>query len=330
MVFVTGGSGLIGSFLIPELLRQGHQVKALYRGQVPAVAGAEQVQWVEGDILDPSLLRAALADVQYVFHSAGLVSYAPQDEELLKQVNIEGTANVVDACLEAGNVKLCHVSSIAAVGRPKDAEVLTERAKWDPVAKVSAYASSKYFGELEVWRGVAEGLDAVIVNPSIILGPANWRRSSTQLFRYVYKERPFYTGGEANFVDVRDVVEAMLRLTFSTVSGERFILNAGTMSYKAFFEKAAGCFQKKAPSIKVPGALAEVVWRLEHARAWLTGARPLITKDTARVSRKTHSFSSDKIRKAMGLTFRPISESVNWVCRELQGQMANGGLQTVK
>ncbi|WP_276497701.1 NAD-dependent epimerase/dehydratase family protein [Pontibacter litorisediminis] len=330
MVFVTGGSGLIGSFLIPELLRQGHQVKALYRGHVPAVAGAGQVQWVEGDILDPALLRAALADVKYVFHSAGLVSYAPQDEELLKQVNIEGTANIVDACLEAGGIKLCHVSSIAAVGRPKNTEVLTEKTKWDPAAEVSAYASSKYFGELEVWRGVAEGLDAVIVNPSIILGPADWSRSSTQLFRYVYNERPFYTAGEANFVDVRDVVEAMLRLTFSEVSGERFILNAERMSYKAFFEEAANCFGKKAPGIKVPGGVAEVVWRLEHARAWLTGARPLITKDTARVSRKTHFFSSGKIQKMIGFGFRPVSESVGWVCRELQGHMANGRLQSAE
>ncbi|WP_266203951.1 NAD-dependent epimerase/dehydratase family protein [Pontibacter kalidii] len=327
MVFVTGGSGLIGSFLIPELLQRGHQVKALYRNQIPAVAGADQVQWVEGDILDPALLREALVGVKYVFHSAGLVSYAPQDGELLKQVNIEGTANLVDACLEAGGIKLCHVSSIAAVGRPKNTEVLNEDAKWDPAAEVSAYASSKYFGELEVWRGVAEGLDAVIVNPSIILGPADWSRSSTQLFRYVYNERPFYTAGEANFVDVRDVVEAMLRLAFSDLSGERFILNAERVSYKNFFEKAAACFGKRAPGMRVPSALAEVVWRLEHARAWLTGARPLITKDTARVSRKTHFFSNDKLRKAIGFEFRPVSESVNWVCRELQGQMSAGSLQ---
>ncbi|WP_299755889.1 NAD-dependent epimerase/dehydratase family protein [uncultured Pontibacter sp.] len=330
MVFVTGGSGLIGSFLIPELLRQGHQVKALYRNEIPAVAGAEKVQWLQGDILDPALLRDALTDVKYVFHSAGLVSYAPQDEELLKQINIEGTANIVDACLEAGSIKLCHVSSIAAVGRPKNVEQLTEKAKWDPAADLSAYASSKYFGELEVWRGVAEGLNAVIVNPSIILGPADWSRSSTQLFKYVYNERPFYTGGEANFVDVRDVVEAMLQLTFSEISGERFILNAEQMSYKSFFENTANCFSKKAPSVRVPALLAEVVWRLEHVRSWLTGRRPLITKDTARVSKKTHFFSNDKIRKAIGFEFRPVSESVDWVCRELLQQMANNSLQRVK
>jgi nucleoside-diphosphate-sugar epimerase len=242
MVFVTGGSGLIGTFLIPELLRQGHQVKALYRGQVPAMPRAEQVQWLEGDVLDIVVLREALQGVSHVFHCAGLVSYAPQDEEQLKQVNIEGTANVVNACLELGGIKLCHVSSIAAVGRAKGARVLNENSKWDSAEEHPAYASSKYWGELEVWRGVSEGLDAVIVNPSVILGPADWSRSSTQLFKYVYSERPFYTGGSANFVDVRDVVEAMMRLAFSDISGERFILNAGLLSYKEFFERTARCF----------------------------------------------------------------------------------------
>lgn len=177
---------------------------------------------------------------------------------------------------------------------------------------------------------MAEGLDAVVVNPSIILGPADWNRSSTQLFRYVYNERSFYTDGEANFVDVRDVVNAMLQLTFSEISGERFILNAERMSYKAFFEKAATCFEKKAPSRKVPPMLAEIVWRLEHARSWLTGRRPLITKDTARVARKTHFFSNDKIRKALGFEFRPVSESVSWVCQELQRQITGGRLQKAK
>lgn len=293
-------------------------MKALYRGQVPAVPGAGQVLWLEGDVMDPTFLREALQGVSHVFHCAGVVSYAPQDEELLKQVNIEGTANLVDVCLEQPGIKLCHVSSIAAVGRPKGVTVLNEDSKWDPAEDISAYASSKYWGELEVWRGVAEGLNAVIVNPSIILGPADWNRSSTQLFKYVYYERPFYTAGTANFVDVRDVVEAMLRLTFSDISGERFILNAGLLSYKSFFEQAARCFGKKAPATRVPPLVAEAVWRFEHARAWLTGARPLITKDTARVAAKSHEFSNSKICSALNFSFRPVSESIAWVCSQLQ------------
>ncbi|WP_187262647.1 NAD-dependent epimerase/dehydratase family protein [Pontibacter beigongshangensis] len=316
-VFVTGGSGLIGSYLIPALVAQGHIVKALYRGRIPAVEGGDKVLWLEGDILDPSLLREALQGVQYVFHCAGLVSYAPQDEELLKQVNVEGTANIVDACLEVGNIKLCHVSSIAAIGRSKTASVLSEKNKWDQAEEHSAYASSKYFGELEVWRGVAEGLKAVIVNPSVVLGPADWNRSSTRLLKYVFDEKPFYTGGSANFVDVRDVVEAMLRLTFSDISAERFILNAEQMEYKIFFEQVAHCLGKKAPSHKVIPAFAEVIWRLEHALAVVTGRRPLITKDTARLAGKSHLFSNEKVKQAINIEFRPLGETIAWCCSRL-------------
>lgn len=331
-VFVTGGSGLIGSYLIPALVAQGHQVRALYRGQVPGIASADKVEWVEGDILDIPLLRKALRGVAYVFHSAGLVSYAPQDAELLQQINVEGTANIVNACLEAEEpVKLCHVSSIAAIGRSKAADALNENSKWGAGEKQSAYAESKHFGELEVWRGVAEGLQAVIVNPSVVLGPADWNRSSTRLFKYVYQQRPFYTVGSANFVDVRDVVEAMLLLTFSDISGERFILNAGQLTYKEFFELAAKGFGKKAPGLKVSPALAEIVWRLEHARAWITGGRPLITKDTARVSAKTHLFDNQKVRKAVGLTFRPLTDSIAWTCQGLlQIAQNQGGLEVTR
>lgn len=325
MVFVTGGSGLIGSFLIASLLEQGHTVRASYRGQVPAMSGMDKVQWLEGDILDSDFLREALQGVRYVFHCAGLVSYAPQDEALLRQVNIEGTANVVDACLEQQqSVKLCHVSSIAAVGRPKNAVILTEANKWDIAAEHAAYASSKYLGELEVWRGAAEGLKAVIVNPSVVLGPADWHRSSTQLFKYVYNQNAFYMVGSVNLVDVRDVVEAMLQLTFSDISGERFILNAGVMTYKEFFAEAAACLGRRAPSLRVPPPVAEVVWRLEHVRSWFTGRRPLITKDTVRASGKSHLFSNEKVWKAIDIAFRPLSETIAWSCsRLLQAMPAN-------
>lgn len=322
MIFVTGGSGLIGSFLIPELVKQGHQVRALYRGQIPTIADAYKVEWLEGDIQDIVLLQQALQGVNYVFHSAGLVSYDPQDKELLKQVNIEGTANIVDACIEAGTIKLCHVSSIAAIGRPPGKDLLTENSKWDAAEYHSAYASSKHLGELEVWRGISEGLDAVIVNPSVVLGPADWNRSSTRLFKYVYNNNSFYTGGKANFVDVRDVVEAMLRLTFSEISGERFILNAEQLAYKDFFEQVAGCMGKKAPSRRVNPVLAEFVWRAERLRSWLTGARPLITKDTARVSAKSHFFSNAKVQKVIGLEFRKLDETIAWTCSELLQQQA--------
>jgi dihydroflavonol-4-reductase len=337
MIFVTGGSGLIGSFLISALVARGHQVRALYRRQIPAGTAAAQVEWVEGDLRDTLALQTALSGVTHVFHCAGLVSYAPQDEDALLQTNVEGTAAVVDACLAQPGVRLCYVSSVAALGsaappaepRPGP-QVVDEDAKWDLGAEHPAYATSKYLAELEVWRGVTEGLSAVIVNPSVVLGPADWERSSTRLFRYAYQEHAFYTPGSINFVDVRDVVEAMLRLTLDTpVSGERYVLSAGAVPLREFLTQAAACFGKKPPTVAVPDWAAEVIWRLEHGRSLLTGARPLITRDTARAGRRPTEYRARKVQQQLGLQFRPLSETIPWCCAGLQPNSPASGAVVV-
>ncbi|KAA5540349.1 NAD-dependent epimerase/dehydratase family protein [Adhaeribacter rhizoryzae] len=319
MIFITGGTGLIGSFLIRKLLADGASLKVLYRQHIPTEFKNEsRIEWIKGDILDTTLMRDTIREVSQVYHCAGLVSYAPQDAALLKEINVTGTANIVDACLENPGVKLCHVSSVAAIGHVKGKQILTEETKWDLNAAHSAYANSKYFGELEVWRGVAEGLQAVIVNPSVVLGPASdWSRSSTQLFKYVFEERKFYTRGSANFVDVRDVIKAMTALMQADISGDRFILNAGLLSYEAFFNQVAGCLQKKAPSVKVPGVLTEIIWRAEAVRSFFTRKRPLITKETARIAKKKHMYSNEKIKTKLGLEFVPLTQTINWCCQEL-------------
>ena len=320
MVFVTGGTGLIGTFLIKHLLQKGAEIKALYRQNIPALLqNIARLEWIKGDILDATLLREIIQEADAVYHCAGLVSYAPQDAEILKSINIDGTANVVNACLANSRVSLCHVSSIAALGQVKGNQPITEEAKWDGALEHSLYASSKYFGELEVWRGMAEGLKAVIVNPSIVLGPAyEINRSSTQLFKYVADEKPYYTAGNANFVDVRDVVAVMVGLMERpNAAGERYIINAGQLSYKEFFDQVASCLHKRAPSWKVPGFVTEVIWRLEWVRSVFTGQRPLITKDTARIAKKNNSYSNEKIKNILLTTFRPLPETISWCCQEL-------------
>ncbi len=267
--------------------------------------------------MDVLLLRGLIEGVEEVYHSAGFVSYAPQDEELLEQINVKGTANVVDVCLENPGVKLCHISSIAAINRAKGQEVIDETAKWNPSEERSAYATSKFFGEMEVWRGISEGLKAVIVNPSIVLGPGDVNRSSTQLFKYVQEERSFYSHGYANFVDVRDVVLAAVTLMEKEAWGERFILNAHQVTYLSFFQQVAAILQKKAPSTKVPAWLAEVLWRVEAVRGKLTGKRPLITKETARIAQEKHFYSNAKVKKATGMEFRPLEETLQWCCQQL-------------
>ena len=315
---MTGGSGLLGQFLLQQLLVEGYDITALYRKTVPSLEG---IKWVEGDILDPMLLQELAGQADEVYHCAGFVSYSPQDATLLQQINVEGTANVVDACLQFPEVKLCHVSSIAAINRKKGDAFITEEAKWDPNEERSIYAFSKYAAEVEVWRGVSEGLKAVIVNPSIVLGPADWRRSSTQLFKYAWDEHAFYTSGYANFVDVRDVVNAMTLLMAGDYWGQRFILNAHQITYQEFFQRVAACFGKKPPTVRVSSWLTEIIWRMEALRGKLTGARPLITKDTARVAKEKHFYSHAKIRQALNLEFRPLEETLEWCCQTLKKEM---------
>ncbi len=267
--------------------------------------------------MDSLFLRSQVLKVEEVYHCAGFVSYAPQDVGLLQKINVEGTANLVDVCLENPDVRLCHVSSIAAINRKKGEKIIHEDVKWDPVAERSAYAFSKHFAEMEVWRGISEGLKAVIINPSIILGPGDPARSSTQLFKYIHDEHSFYTHGFANFVDVRDVVEAMVRVMNGKHWGERFIINGHQTTYEQFFKQVAQIMGKKAPTIKVPDWVAEIIWRVESVRGKLTGAKPLITKETARIAKEEHFYSNAKIKAATGITFRPLEDTLRWSCEQL-------------
>ena len=326
MIFVTGGTGLVGSYVLRALRARGLAVRALHRAPVPADT-APGVEWLAGDLLDTDLLRAALTpDVTHVFHCAGLVSYAPQDEDRLLRVNVEGTAAVVDACLELPGIRLAHVSSVAALGgaagapaAPGASRTVSETATWDLGAAHPAYATSKYLGELEVWRGVAEGLSAVIVNPSVVLGPGDWHRGSTRLLRYAHQQHRFYTRGLVNFVDVRDVAAQFLALALDwpALRGERYVLSADAVPLADFFQQAAAAMQRRPPTVAVPDWAAEVIWRLEHARAVLTGARPLITKDTARAGRQPVVYSAAKVQQATGLGFRPLAETLAWCAAEL-------------
>jgi len=191
-IFVTGASGLVGSHLVRALLQQQRKVKALYRNNIPTFDGAESVQWIKGNILDIISLEEAMYNVQQVYHCAAMVSFNPKERKEMNKTNIEGTANVVNECLNAGVEKLLHVSSVSALGRIRQNEIISEKMKWTPETSNSEYGKSKFLAEMEVWRGVGEGLNAVIVNPTIILGAADWNNSSTAIFKNVYKEFPLH------------------------------------------------------------------------------------------------------------------------------------------
>lgn len=326
MVLVTGATGLVGSHLVYELVRSGQAVRALKRPgsdftMITKVFELHQeelfskIEWVEGDILDIYSLEDAMAGVDVVYHCAALVSFLPKDRKKLMRINTEGTANVVNAALETKIGNLCHVSSIAALGRPEDQnDVIDENLVWKTSKHNSVYAISKYGAEREVWRGTAEGLDAVVVNPSIILGVAGPGMGSSRLFNTVWNGLKFYPPGKNGFVDVRDVVRAMILLMENNIRNERFIVNAANLDYKTLFTLMAREFGKPAPSIPVSPFLSGFAWRLEKIRSALTGIKPLITRETANTAVQQFEYSNLKIRKTIDFEFIPIEETLRHYC----------------
>lgn len=317
-IFVTGASGLLGSYLISDLVREGEHVIALYRTAIPdfiPAAVSEKVEWVKGDIFDVILLKELMLQCDRVYHCAGLVSFNPSKTRELMRVNVEGTANVVNAALSAGIKKMVHVSSVAALGRKRNHQTVTEKVKWDDNANPSVYGKSKYLGELEVWRGMAEGLDAVIVNPVIILGVGDWHHGSSATYRNAYNSFPWYTEGVSGFVDAADVSKAMTLLMKSELVGERFIVSAENRTYRSVFTEMAKAFGKKPPHKKVTPLMAALVWRLEKIKSLFTGEDPLLTKETAETAQQHVMFDNSKILEALpGFRFRPLDETIQENC----------------
>lgn len=320
-VFLTGITGLLGSEIANQFLEKGYKIKALVRDPAKVVNHHPGISYVQGDILDVVSLAEQIRGADYVVHAAAVVSFAPRDRNEMYKTNVEGTANVVNACLTSSVKKLCYVSSIAAFGRPSLKEMkkvdqveIDENQKWVNSETNSHYAITKYQGECEVWRGAAEGLRAVIVNPSIILGGGDWNQSSTKLFKYVYDEKPFYPEGFLNYVDVKDVASAVVQLTESPVTEERFCVSAGMVSYKEFFDKIADRFGKKRPWFKVSVGLMGALWRLEALKSALTGGAPLITKETAKTAQLKILQKNGKIRETLGFEFRTLDETLGRVC----------------
>lgn len=313
MILVTGGTGFLGSYLIRSLVAAGKPVRALYRTapspRLQDLSG--KIEWVQGDILDVGALEDAMQGVTQVYHCAAVVSFQPGHAANLMKINVEGTANVVNLALDAGVEKLLYVSSVAAIGRAREQAAIDEDCEWEESPNNSRYSISKFQGEMEVWRGIAEGLDAVIVNPSIILGAGFWDEGSGTLLKNAWKEFPYYTEGVNGFVDVQDVVKAMMMLMDSAVNGERFILSADNWGYRQLFTTMAHALGKKPPHIAAKPWMAEVVWRLEKIKGLLTGKQPVVTKETARTAQLKVYYDNRKIRTALpAFNFRPLEETI--------------------
>ncbi|MDQ6812783.1 MAG: NAD-dependent epimerase/dehydratase family protein [Bacteroidota bacterium] len=318
-ILVTGGTGLVGSHVIAQLVAKGRKVKALYRSKIPVSLQKENIQWTKGDILDVVALNEAMEGVDQVYHCAAMLSFNASHQKELFQVNIDGTANIVNECLLAGVKKLCFVSSVSALGTNNKGVEINEETAWSEENNSSNYGKSKYLAEVEVWRGIAEGLQAVIVNPAIILGAGDWNQGSTKMFKTAYEEFPWYSQGVTGFVDVRDVARAMIQLMNSNVSGERFIVSAENKQYKDVFTMAAEAFGKKPPYKKASSFLAEVILRVEAIKSLLTRHQSLLTRETADAAQSIVTFNNNKLTNYLpAFTYTPLPETIKRVCSELK------------
>lgn len=317
MILITGATGLLGSQLIELLTNSGEKIRAIYHHTPPNVQHA-CIEWMQVDCLHIAEVEMAMQGIRRVYHCAAMVSYDPKFHQQMLEVNVQGTANWVNAALDADIEKFVHVSSIAAIGREEQSEWVTEATEWDPKATRSAYATSKYQSEMEVWRGMGEGLSVVIVNPSVILGEGDWNKSSTNLFKVVFNEFPWYTEGATGWVDVMDVARAMITLMESSVEGERFIVNGHNATFRDVFSQMASLMGKRAPHRKATEWMSGLVWRLAYLKSKLTGSVATITKETAQTAHSTFFFSSEKLQQQLPeFQFTPLQETLKRVIAKL-------------
>ena len=323
-VFITGGTGFLGAYVIKALIEAGYSVRALRRSsKIPGYIDKnifEKVEWVDGDVLDVVALDEGMQGIDAVVHAAGIVSFIGKDRKDMYRVNVDGTANVVNAALQAGIKRFVHISSVAALGRTLKGGHVDEEKKWEESKVNTHYAKSKYKGELEVWRGMAEGLNAVILNPSTILGYGDWHSSSCAIFRNIYNEFKWYTPGINGFVDVEDVARVILLMLENDITETRFIVNGDTWTFKKLMDTIADNFGKKKPSRETSPFMLQIAWRMEKWKSLFTGSRPLLTRESARVAISKTYFANDKILRALpGFSFTPLEQSIQVACKKYLG-----------
>jgi len=328
MNLITGATGIIGAHVALKLLQLSKPVTAIKRADSDVlktkklfsyyVANAEElfhkIKWVNADVTDIYSLLEALEGIDTVYHCAGYVSFNEKDSRQMHAVNAIGTANVVNACLEKNIKALCHVSSIATLQNPDITKNISESVYWKSSPRVSDYAISKYNGEREVWRGIEEGLDAVIVNPGLVIGPGFWNQSSGKLISTCYNGSPFYTNGSSAAVSARDVADCMIQLTETKQFNKRFVLIANNYTFKELLSSIHRAFGKKEPYIEAGKVLLTVGMWLAGLRYKITGKQQVITRATVNAGLEKNTFSNKRIKETLHVEFQPLAETIRFVC----------------
>jgi dihydroflavonol-4-reductase len=320
MILVTGATGFLGSELALQLVLQGNTIRCTKRGSsvIPPilVPVSDSIEWVNADMMDIFALENALNGITHVYHCAAWVSLAQRDKKSMIRTNITGTANLVNLCADR-DIRLLHVSSIAAIGAALPGEMITENHHLEETAENDGYAISKLESEMEVWRGIAEGLNAVIVNPSLIIGPNAGISGSGALFETIRKGFKFYTLGSSGFVDVGDVSKCMIALMNSNIQGERYIISAENRDFKDITAKIAAGFAIKPPAILAKPWMMELAWIAASAAATLTRKAPAIDKVSAQTASLTRNYDNTKIKAAIDIEFKPVDDTIKEVCEAL-------------
>ena len=277
----------------------------------------KKVQWVEGDVLDVMALADAMHGIDIVIHSAAVVSFNKSDRNHMYQINIQGTANVVNVAIEQKVRRLVYISSVAALGRSKNSTVVDENAKWEDSKANTHYAITKHKAELEVWRGFAEGLEGVILNPATIIGYGNWSTGSSAIFKSAYKEFGWYTNGVNGFTDVEDVAKAAVELMKSNITAQRFIVCNDNWSFKKLFDKMADAFGKKRPHREATPFLGAIAWRIEKLKSFFSRQKPLVTRETAKLAQTQTIFDNTKLPKTLPqFKYTPLANTIHKACNQ--------------
>lgn len=318
-VLVTGGTGLVGSYIIRKLLAKGHKVRATKRknSNFSWISDIQdKVEWVNADVLDVVAIEEAMEGCQWVIHSAAMITFSPKKYAQMQTVNVEGTANMVNVALAKQVERFLFVSSISSFGRYKIEGSIDENFKWKNHPDNTQYAISKHRSEMEVWRGCEEGLNAVIINPSTIIGFGNWNSGSCRMFKNVYDGLKFYPKGKMGFVDVNDVAEAGIQLIESNITKERFIVSGDNYDFKTILTEVANGFNKKPPSLEVSPILSGLAWRFYKFKSLFSNEEPLITKETARYTATDYLYNNAKIKQALNFKFTPIDSAIKNACKQ--------------
>lgn len=330
MIYVTGGTGMLGAHLLHRLTKEGFQVKALkretsklnqikkifsyYSSEEEANELLAKIEWVDGDLLDRDSIKEHLTGVDFIIHAAAMVSFSRRDRNVMIHNNFEGTANLIDLAKETGINRFFHVSSTSALGNPPEGVPASEEHVWNNSRKRTAYGRSKFLSEMEVWRGMHEGMEVVIVNPGVIIGAGDWNSGSPHLFKTIWNGFRFYTQGGTGFVDVLDVVEAIVSMMdkshWESVKNERYVLVARNVRFREFFNLVADNLGKRRPNIPAGDWLLAIAWRLALVISWFSSVRPAITRDSVSGSNQMSHYDGSRITRVIPFQYTKVEESV--------------------